>query len=134
MNRTQRRQIEREFYNYKVNKQIAAEYVSAHALDGFAVDYSKERIQASCGNGVENKIIAALGKEETAYKWCVVFQKTMDKYRWELKDELMRKKYIERKGRLKICFELCLPESTYFYWLNEILFTAFQWAKEMSLV
>lgn len=133
MNRTQRRQIEREFYNYKVNKQIAAEYVSAHALDGFAVDYSKERIQASCGNGVENKIIAALGKEETAYKWCVVFQKTMDKYRWELKDELMRKRYIEKQSPDRTCYEIRIGRRTYDYWVEEIIVSAFLWADYFGL-
>lgn len=134
MTKAQRRQIERELYNYKANKQVASEYVALHALDGFAVDYSKERVQSSSGNGVENNLISAISKEETAYKWCIVFQKTMDKYRWELKDELMRKKYIEKKGKRMICYELSLPDSTYFYWLNEIVFTAYKWAKDLEII
>lgn len=134
MNKSQRRQIEREFYNYKNNKQMAAEYVASHALDGFAVDYSRDRVQTSYNNGTENKIIGAICKEETAYKWCVVFQKTMDKFRWEQKDILMIKKYIERKNMRQICCELSLPDSTYFYWQSEIIYTAYKWAKELGII
>lgn len=134
MTKAQRRQIERELYNYKANKQVASEYVALHALDGFAVDYSKERVQSSSGNGVENNLISAISKEETAYKWCIVFQKTMDKYRWELKDELMRKKYIEKKGWIKICQDIGIERRTYFYWVDEVLYTAYKWAKELEII
>lgn len=133
MNKSQRRQIEREFYNYKNNKQMAAEYVASHALDGFAVDYSRDRVQTSYNNGTENKIIGAICKEETAYKWCVVFQKTMDKFRWEQKDILMRKKFIDKKSWISICSEIGIERRTYFYWLEEILFTAYLWADYFNL-
>lgn len=133
MNKSQRRQIEREFYNYKNNKQMAAEYVASHALDGFAVDYSRDRVQTSYNNGTENKIIGAICKEETAYKWCVVFQKTMDKFRWEQKDILMRKKFIDKKSWISICSEIGIERRTYFYWLEGILFTAYLWADYFNL-
>lgn len=112
---------------------MAAEYVASHALDGFAVDYSRERVQTSYNNGTENKIIGAICKEETAYKWCVVFQKTMDKFRWEQKDILMRKKFIDKKSWISICSEIGIERRTYFYWLEEILFTAYLWADYFNL-
>ena len=134
MTRQERRQIEREFFNYKSNREQAADYVASSALNGFAIDYSHERVQTSSGNSVERSLINAISKEERLYRWCVVFQKTLDKYRWEQKDKLIIKKYIERKPRWRICMELCVAERTYHMWLNEILGTAYMWATELELI
>lgn len=134
MTRQERRQIEREFFNYKSNREQAADYVASLALNGFAIDYSHERVQTSSGNSVERSLINAISKEERLYRWCVVFQKTLDKYRWEQKDKLIIKKYIERKPRWRICMELSLSEKTYHRWLNEVLETAYMWATELDLI
>lgn len=134
MTRQERRQIEREFFNYKSNREQAADYVASSALNGFAIDYSHERVQASSGNSVERSLINAISKEERLYRWCVVFQKTLDKYRWEQKDKLIIKKYIERKPRWRICMELSLAERTYHHWLEDILQTAYLWAVELGLI
>lgn len=134
MTRQERRQIEREFFNYKENREQAANYVASSAYNGFAIDYSHERVHSSAGNSVEQAVINAISKEERAWKWCVVFQKTLDKYRWEQKDKLILKKYIERKPRWRICEELCIQERTYHYWLNDILETAYMWVKALILL
>ena len=134
MTRQERRQIEREFFNYKSNREQAADYVASLALNGFAIDYSHERVQTSSGNSVERSLINAISKEERLYRWCVVFQKTLDKYRWEQKDKLIIKKYIERRPRWRICMELSLSEKTYHRWLNEVLETAYMWATELDLI
>ena len=134
MTRQERRQIEREFFNYKSNREQAADYVASSALSGFAIDYSHERVQTSLGNSVERSVIIAISREERLWKWCLVFEKTLDKYRWEQKDKLILKKYIERKPRWRICMELALPEPTYHRWLTEILETACLWAKEFELL
>lgn len=133
MTRQERREIEREFFNYKSNREQAANYVASSAYNGFAIDYSHERVQSSSGNSVERAIINAVSKEERLWKWCIVFEKTLDKYRWEQKDKLIVKKYIERKPRWRICEELVLSQSTYYFWLDEILTTAFLWAKSYDL-
>lgn len=134
MTRQERRQIEREFFSYKSNREQAADYVASSALSGFAIDYSHERVQTSSGNSVERSIVNAISKEERLYRWCKVFEKTLDKYRWEQKDKLILKKYIERKPRWRICMELSLPEPTYHRWLTDILETAYMWAKEFELL
>lgn len=134
MTKQERRQIEREFFNYKSNREQAAEFVASSALSGFAIDYSHERVQTSSGNSVERSVITAISKEERLWKWCLVFEKTLDKYRWEQKDKLILKKYIERKPRWRICMELCVAERTYHMWLNEILETAYMWATEFELL
>ena len=133
MTRQERRQIEREFFNYKSNREQAAEYVASSALSGFAIDYSHERVQSSSGNSVERSVITAISKEERLWKWCLVFEKTLDKYRWEQKDKLILKKYIERKPRWQIEIDLSLDRSTYYRWLVDILETAYMWAKEFEL-
>lgn len=134
MTKQERRQIEREFFNYKSNREQAADYVASSALSGFAIDYSHERVQTSPGNSVERSVIKAISREERLWKWCVVFEKTLDKYRWEQKDKLIIKKYIERKPRWRICIELSLAEKTYHRWLNEVLETALMWAQELELI
>ena len=72
MTRQQRKQIEREFYNYKLNREKAANYVVSHAYDGFSVDWSKPRVKSSSGNAQERNLINALSEEEWVWKWCVV--------------------------------------------------------------
>lgn len=134
MTKQERRQIEREFFNYKSNREQAANFVASSALNGFAIDYSHERVQTSSGNSVERSVINTISKEERLWKWCLVFEKTLDKYRWEQKDKLIIKKYIERSPRWRICLELALPEPTYHRWLTDILETAYLWAKEFELL
>lgn len=133
MTKSTRREIEREFFNYNSNRIKAAELVASSAYNGFAIDYSHERVKASNGNSVESSIINSISREERLYWWCMVFEKTLDKYRWEQKDRLMIMKYIDRKPRWRICNELGIQERTYHYWLNDILETAFLWANEFGL-
>ncbi|MFQ7034550.1 MAG: hypothetical protein ACLRTQ_02055 [Candidatus Borkfalkia sp.] len=98
MNKSQRRQIEREFYNYKNNKQMAAEYVASHALDGFAVDYSRERVQSTSDNGNENKILFRIDKAEYLWKWCLVYEKTYERFIWTGKEKIDGSKICPRRG------------------------------------
>ena len=134
MNKSQRRQIEREFYNYKNNKQMAAEYVASHALDGFAVDYSRDRVQSTCDNGNENKILSRIDKSEYLWKWCLVYEKTYERFIWTGKEKLMDRRYVQEEDWRTTCTELTwLPQSTYFHWLNEIWEIAYLWAKKFGL-
>lgn len=134
MTRQERKRIEDEFFNYKSNRDKAANYVASSAFDGFAIDYSHERVKSSGGNSVERALINAISEEERLWKWCLVFEKTLDKYRWEQKDKLIIKKYIDRRPRWHICLDLALSERTYHRWLDDILDTAYLWAKEFALI
>ena len=134
MTRAQRKQIEREFYNYKLNRDKAANYVASHAFDGFSVDWSEPRVKLSSGNTPERKLIDALSEEERAWKWCVVFQKTMERFRWTQKDELMRRRYEKRESEVETCMAIGIERRTYFYWLNEILEIAFMWGLTMHIL
>ena len=133
MTKQQRKKIEREFYGYTRNRQKAADYVSSHAYDHFGVDYSSERVKSSRGNSAESGVIRMIDEADEAWRWCLVFEKTLERFRWEKKDELMRKKYIERKNPYTICAEIGIERRTYFYWLDEIRRIAFQWALDFRL-
>lgn len=133
MTKQQRRAIDREFYSYERNKKKAAEYVASHAFDNFSMDYSSLHVKSSQRNAPERRLITEIGEAERAWKWCKVFENVMTKYRWEKKEELMRKKYIEKKTPIGISMELHIDRSTYFRWLDEVRGTAWQWAIEYKL-
>lgn len=132
MTKEQRNIIEREFYRYKWNKrECNNNAVIAVAYDSSAPD--GERVKTSGGNKQEHLVIRAIYKTERLSGWCTVFEKTLEKFKWEHKDKLMQKRYIERKGIYRTCEEIGICRATYFYWLEEILQTAFLWAKELKL-
>lgn len=133
MTKQQRKIIEREFYQYNFNKRTADNY----AVD--AVAYSSavpdgERVKTSGGTTNEQLVIRAVCTAERMHGWCKVFEKTLEKFRWEQKDKLMQKRYIERKSIWRTCEEIGICRATYFFWLEEILQTAFMWANEFKLI
>ncbi len=129
----QRKTIEREFYRYKWNKRECENYaVCAVAYDSAAPD--GERVKSSSGNKQEQLVIRAIYETERLRAWCTVFEKTQEKFKWEHKDKLMQKKYIERKKPWKICDELNIADRTYRYWLNQILEVGYLWAKELKIL
>ena len=134
MTKQQRRVIERELYSYEENRKQAAEYVASHAFDNFSCDYSAPKVRRSVQNTPERRVIDEIGEAERAWKWCKVYEMTFNKFRWEKKDELMRKKYIEQKPPLQVSRELHIDRATYFRWLEEIRLIAYQWAVEMRLL
>jgi len=133
MTRQQRKTIEHEFRNYTKNRQQAAEYVASQAFSHFGVDYSSERVKSSSGNYAEQKIIRVIDEADKMWRWCLVFEKTIEHFRWEKKDKVMRMKYIERKKTFEICQAVSVSRSEYFYWLNHILEIAYNWACDLKL-
>lgn len=130
----QQRTVDRELYNYESNMKKAANYAASHAFDNFGMDYSSPRVKTSPRNSSESKVIEWADEERRAWLWCVVFQRTFTKFRWEKKDELMRKKYIEKKSIWRVCEEVGIERRTYFYWLDDVRRTALQWAQELKII
>lgn len=126
-----RKQIEYAFYNYDKLKADASEYISdLCSLKSPGLE------NLGHGSGVSNPTENAGVKlaEYNKYLWCEVVEKTVTAYRWEYEYTLIRKKYVEKKGRQRICIELGLALSTYHYWLDRILNTAEQWARELKVL
>ena len=134
MTKRQKQTIKREFFNYPRNKTRAAAYIADKAAAQIAIDYSAPRVKSSQLNGVEHRVISEIDAMERWYRWCLVYERTFAKFRWEKKDELMQKRFVEHKSVRKICGEIGLSERTYFAWQDEILATAFLWAKEFGLL
>lgn len=133
MTSEQRKIIEREFYRYTFNKKTSENYaVYAIAYDSSAPD--GDRIKSSTGNKNEQLIIRAIYDQERMRAWCNVYEKTLEKFKWEHKDKLMEKRYRERKKPEKICREIGIARRTYDYWVDDILEVAYRWAKELKLL
>lgn len=133
MTKQQRKTIEREFYRYKWNKQQAENHtVSAVAYDSSAPD--GERVKTSSGNTQEQLVIRAIYETERLRGWVTVFEKTLEKFKWEQKDKLMEKRYLERQSPARTCYEIGMARRTYDYWVDDILEVACRWAKELKLL
>lgn len=134
MTREQRIKLNKELYNYKQYKQEAKESLCDAFYGGLTLDYSNVRTSGGGGgNGVESRVIRALSDSEKKTRWLWVFEYTLIKYTGEHKDLVMKKKFIEHKDRRRICKECAISQRTYFYWLDELLNTAFMWAEFFKL-
>lgn len=137
MTKQQKRTIDREFYRYKANKEAGGRSIREYAYSRIAVNYESDRVCGSGMNGTENGVIGAIDRDFAASlraaKWALVFEKTMDRFRWTNKDKLMRMKYLEGKAVYPICFALHIDRRTYFYWLAEIREIALQWALTLNI-
>lgn len=132
MTKQQRKTIEQQFYKYKWNKREAENHtVTTVAYNSSAPD--GERVQSSKGNSTEQLIIRAIYETEQLRGWVMVFEKTLEKFKWEHKDKLMQKRYLERKSIWRTCDEIGISRATYFYWLEDILQVAYLWACELKL-
>lgn len=134
MTKAQRKEIEREFYNYEQNRNACAEYFADKAVAGLGVDYSRERVKTSCRNSAEELVVKAVDEYEKMYKWCLVYEKTLDRFRWTLKDKLMQMRYIDKNHELCILDQIGIERRTYFYWVEDILQVAYLWAQEYGLM
>lgn len=133
MTKEQRKRIETEFYRYEQNRNKAANFISDRALAGMGVDYSKERVKSSNGNSVEESVVKTVDDYMRMYKWCLVYEKTLERFKWTLKDKLMQMRYIDRNHEVCICDVIGIERRTYYYWVEEVLQIAYQWAKELEL-
>lgn len=129
---SEQKKIDSEFYKFKWYKREADNYaVCTVAYNSVS---KSERVKTSTGNKNEQLIIRAIYNQELMQSWCLVFEKTLEKFKWEDKDKLISKRYIDRKSIWRTCHEIGISRSTYFYWLDEILETGLNWAKEFKLM
>ncbi len=134
MTKEQRKRIETEFYRYEQNRNEAANFISDRALAGMGVDYSKERVKASHGNSVEESVVKTVDDYMRMYKWCLVYEKTYDHFKWTHHENLMEMKYIDKNHKECICDVLHIAPRTHDYWVVEILERALLWAEEYKLL
>ena len=134
MTRQQRKIIEKHFYNYEKERREAAEYLAERAVAGMGVDYSNERVKSSPGNSVEKKVVDAVDEHLILYKWCLVFEKTLERFKWTLKDDMIRMRYVDGNHEVCICDVIGISRANYYYWVEDVLQVAFMWAQEYNLI
>lgn len=130
----EQRTVDREFRNYVKYRSLSAEYVASHAFDHFGVDYSSERVRCSRRNSSESKIIREIDRSDRMWRWCKVFEKTLDQFRWTLKDKVIRMRYIDRKRHVFICHVIGISDRGLRYWVDEILQEGVNWAQDFNLL
>lgn len=137
MTNQQKKTIEREFYRYRENKEIAGNFLDDFVSKQLAANYGKDRVHGTGLNGVENNMVTAIDKDAAsgarARKWAVVYEKTRDKYFCEGKDKLMQLRFQEKRSVFQVCQKLHIERRTYFYWLDEVLQTAKLWANSLGI-
>lgn len=134
MTKQQRKKIEREFYNYEKTRNECAAYMAERAIAGLGVDFSGERVKTSQVNTAEEKVVKTVDEYERMYKWCLVYEKTLERFKWTLKDKLMQMRYIDKNHQVCICDVIGISDRTLRYWVEEILQVAFMWAQEYNLL
>ena len=125
-----RREIEYAFYNYDKIKSEAAEYVADLCSVKSPILENLGR-----GSGISNptEMNGIKLAEYNKYLWCEVVERTMTTYRFEYEYEIIKRKFFDKWGRVKIMATYSISESTYHFWLNRILETANMWARELRL-
>lgn len=137
MTNQQKKTIEREFYRYRENKEIAGNFLDDFVAKQLAANYGKDRVHGTGLNGVENNMVTAIDKDAAsgarARKWAIVYEKTRDKYFCEGKDKLMQLRFQDKRSVFQVCQKLHIERRTYFYWLDEVLQTAKLWANSLGI-
>lgn len=137
MTNQQKKTIEREFYRYRENKEIAGNFLDDFVAKQLAANYGKDRVHGTGLNSVENNVVSAIDKDAAsgarARKWAIVYEKTRDKYFCEGKDKLMQLRFQDKRSVFQVCQKLHIERRTYFYWLDEVLQTAKLWANSLGI-
>lgn len=129
-----KRKIEYAFYNYSELLKKSAEEVVNLAYRNIAISYDKVAVKSSTRLSMQDKICALIDKTSIYYRWAMVVEKTIEHFAWDIRKELIIKKYFENQNRYIIVIDLGISDRTYDYWIEEILKIAHLWAKELGLL
>lgn len=135
MKKAERKQIKNAFYKYpEMFKTLVLSTVD-WAESNFAVDYSKVSVQTSPGNYKETQLCGLIDDNQRKLRWCSMVEKTLEHYHFE-KDKVrfVQLYFFKKNTILYTCLEVGICRATFFNWENEILETAYKWAKELRLV
>ena len=63
-----------------------------------------------------------------------MFEKTLERFKWTLKDDMMRMRYVDGNHEVCICDVIGISRANYYYWVEDVLQVAFMWAQEYNLI
>lgn len=127
--------IKHAFYNYRDMQKVAVISTVDWAESNFAIDYSKVSVQSSPSNYKETQLCALLDDNLKNVRWCYVVEKVLDHYHFERdKIRFITEHYFRKKSDVLTCIEVGICRATFYNWQEEILETAYKWAKELKLI
>lgn len=134
LDRKIRKKIEWAFYNYADLREKGAEYLVELAERGLTASYDAAGVHGSgADNAAETRCVKAIDANRAAY-WCKVVEKTLEHFRDTGKDTLIRLRYFDKKGTVRVCDQLYIDRRTLFYWVDDILSYALMGALQLQII
>ncbi len=133
MTQAEQRLIEDKFFRYRENTKRAAELGRNRALEFLSADYTRPR-SLTHRNGMENAVINAVSEAEELSRWCVVVEKTLERFHFDPREKFIKARYFQGKSITQVCDVVCISEGTYKNWRREILEIARKWAVTLNLI
>lgn len=130
-----KKKIKMVFYNYPKMLKDAAISTVDWAESNMAVNYEKLPVQTSGGNFKEMQLCKIIDDNLSKVRWCYMVEKVLDHYHFEDgKSKFIDLFFFKKRNEEKVCLEVGISRATLFRWQDEILETAYNWAKELKLV
>lgn len=127
--------IKKAFYNYEKFLKSCVISTVELAEQGLIASYDKLGVQGSKSNTREAKLCGVMDKASEQLRWCYVVEKTLEHFKFERdKVEMIRVHYFNGKGDIETCLKVGITRRTFYYWQNEVLEIAYNWAKELKAV
>lgn len=135
MENVERNLIKKAFYKYPENQKTVVISTVDWAESNFAVNYEKLCVQTSPCNQKETQLCALLDKNNNLIRWCYLVEKVLEHYHFEKdKVKFINMHFFKQKGDIETCLEVGICRATFYNWQEEILETAYNWAKELKLI
>lgn len=134
MDKNVKRELIYAFRNYRKLIETVVQSTVDLAERDLSVNYGGERVKTSLTNKREDKIVNGIDKSFNSWRWCYVVEKTLDCYKFTIKDKIIRYRWFDRMSVRNVCRKCFVGEATFYRWQTEILETAEKWAAEYHLI
>ena len=135
MEQRSRRAIKSALKNYLKNFDNVVQSTVDWAENNMAVDYGKVVVKSSKGNYKETQLCGLIDENQKKMRWCYMVEKVLDHYHFESdKVRFIEDYFFKQKGEVHTCVNVGIGRATLYRWENEIIETAYKWAKELKLI
>lgn len=87
---------------------------------------------SSISNPTMTKTLKLVSAGEKAYLWSKTVEKVLEHFEFEIEKRVIEKYYFKKQSADKIAYELGCGRRTVFYWIDNILLLAEQWAYKLG--
>lgn len=135
MEQRSRRAIKSALKNYLKNFENVVQSTVDWAESNMAVDYGKVVVKSSKANYKETQLCGIIDDNQKKMRWCYMVEKVLDHYHFESdKVRFIEDYFFKQKGEVYTCLNGGISRRTLYRWENEIIETAYKWAKELRLL